>query len=100
LAVGCIKKLFFGELTQVTHDIFDLDFVGGLGLLSDGGAGFDLRYNGDAGVELEFGLNVVEEANFLHKVGGDAGDSVLIQVKVDLFELKGDLLAEHGGISF
>ena len=84
----------------MTHDIFDLDFVGGLGLLSDGGAGFDLRYNGDTGVELEFGLNVVEEANFLHKVGGDAGDSVLVQVKVDLLELKGVLLAEHGGISF
>lgn len=84
----------------MTHDIFDLDFVGGLGLLSDGGAGFDLRYNGDAGVELELGLDIVEEADFLHEVGRDAGDSALVQVEVDLFELKGDLLAEHGGISF
>ncbi len=84
----------------MTHDIFDFDFVGGLGLLSDGGAGFDLRYNGDAGVELEFGLDVVEEADFLDEVGGDAGDSALVQVEVDLFELKGDLLAEHVGISF
>jgi hypothetical protein len=36
----------------MAHDILYFDLVGGLGLLADGGAGFDLRYNGDAGVEL------------------------------------------------